>query len=84
MSVVAKTRDDTTSMTRKNKFLSKYEGADVQKNFDEIVPPVPQSRKTEEGLGEMKGKKFYGNINGWRSASCLANSSTVSLPGRNE
>ena len=82
MSVAAKTREDTASMTREHKFLVEIEGTCVSKNFDETVRL--QSEKKQEWIREIRGERLQGISEGASSAPRLASSSAASFPGRNE
>ena len=53
-----------------------------QKNFDETVRL--QSEKRQEWIQEIRGEKLHGIAEGASSAPCLASSSAMSFPGRNE
>ena len=74
MSVAAKTREDTASMTREHKFL----GGNRGKNFDETVRLQSEIRR------EVRGGKLQGVAEGASSALHLASLSAASFPGRNK
>ena len=71
MSVAAKTREDTASMTREHKFL---EGTCVSKNLDETV------RLQSEMEREIRGERLQGIAEGASSAPRLVSSSAASFP----
>ena len=54
----------------------------MSKNLDEIVRL--QSEKRQEWIREIRGERLQGIAESVSSAPCLASSSTVSFPGRNE
>ena len=56
MSVAAKTREDTASMTREHKFLGGNEGTCVSKYFDETVRL--QSEKKKEWIREITEERL--------------------------
>ena len=82
MSVTAKTREDTASMTREHKFLGGNRGTCVSKNLDETVRL--QSKEREEWIREIRGERLQGIAESASSAPRLASSSVASFPGRNE
>ena len=81
MSIAAKTRENTASVTRKHKFLAEIEGTCLS-NFDETV--CLQSEKREEWIREIRGERLQEIAEDVSSAPRLANSSSASFPGRNE
>ena len=82
MSVAAKTRENTASVTREHKFLSGTDGTCVSKNFDEMVRL--QSEKRQEWIPEVRKERLQGIAEGTSSASCLTNSSASSFAGIKE
>ena len=70
MSVAAKMREDTASMTREHKFLGEIEGARVSKNFDETVRL--QSEKREGWIRQIREERLHGIAEGASSAPRLA------------
>ena len=79
MSVAAKARENTASMTQKHKFLGGNEGTCVSQNLDETV--CLQFEKREEWIGEIRKEKLQGIAEGTSSALRLASSSAESLAG---
>ena len=79
MTVAAKTREDTASMTREHKFLG---GNCVSKNFDETVRL--QFEKRQEWIREITGERLQAIAEGASSAPRLASSSAALFPGRNK
>ena len=79
VSVAAKTREHTASMTREHKFL---DGTCVSKNLDETV--CLQSEIRREWIREIKAERLQGIAEGASSALRLASSSAASFFGRNE
>ena len=90
MSVAAKTKEDTASMTSEHKFLGENRGnLRVSKNFDETVRLQSEIRR--EWIREIRGERLQGIAEGTSGASRgasstprLASSSDASFPGRNE
>ena len=80
MSVAAKTRENTASMTREHKFLCGNRGTCVSKNFDETVRL--QSEKRKEWIRDIGEERSQGIEEGTSSAPCLASSSAASFPGK--
>ena len=78
VSVAAKTREDTASMTREHKFFCKNRGTCVSKNLDETLRL--QSEKRQEWIQE----RLQGIAEGASRAPSLVSSSAASFPGRNE
>ena len=54
----------------------------MSKNLDETV--CLQSEIRQEWIREIRGERLQGVAEGASSAPCLASSSAVSFPGRNE
>ena len=70
-------------MTREHTSSSvEIEGTCVSKNFDGTVRL--QSEKRQEWMREIRGERLQGIAKGASNAPCLASSSAVSFPGRNE
>ena len=80
MSIAAKTRKNTASVTRQPKFLSGNRES-LKKNLDETVHL--QSEKREEWVREIR-ERLQGIAEKTSSTTGLANSSVASFPGRNE
>ena len=79
MSIAAKTREDTASMTSSS---VEIEGTCVSKYFEETVRLQSEIRR--EWIREIRGERLQGIAEGASSAPRLASSSAVSFPGRNE
>ena len=82
MSVAAKTRENTASVTRVHKLFDGNEETCVSKNFGERVRL--QSEKRDGWKREIKGERLQGTRVGTSSAPRLASSSAASFPGRNK
>ena len=82
MSVAAKTREDTASMTREHKFLNGNRGNLCVKIFGRDSTPPVQIRR--EWIREVRGERRQGIAESASSAPRLASSSAVSFAGRNE
>ena len=81
MSVAAKTRENTASMTREHKFLGGNRG-NLCVGFNERV--FLEFEKREEWIRMIKRERPQGIAEGASSASRLASSSAASFTGRNE
>ena len=84
VSVEVKTREDTMSIAKEQKFLITVdiEETCALRNFNEKVHLHPERKY--EWIKEAKGKILQGTADGGKSAHCRTTSSTVSLPGKNE
>ena len=83
MSIAAKTREDTASMTRERTSSSvKIEGTCVSKYFDEKVRL--QSEIRQEWIQEVRGERLEGIAEDASSTPHLASSAAALFPGRNE
>ena len=82
MSVAAKTREATASVTREHKFLSEYPGDLWVKEFKrDVMSPVP--RKSKCGY-QRKKERLQSIAEGTSSAPRLTNSSPALFFERNE
>ena len=82
MSIAAKTRESTASVTRKHKFLGGKRGNQCAKNLDEKVRL--QYEKRQEWIRGIREKRLQGIAEGTSSAPGLENASAALFPGRNE
>ena len=82
VSVAAKTREDTASMTSKHKFLSGNRGSLCVEEFrSDSTPPV---REKTRGIRDLRPEKLQGIAEDASSAPRLTSSSAASFPGRNK
>ena len=83
MSVAAKTRENTASVTREHKFLNGNRGKLCVEEFRwDNMSPVREKMRVD--TRDKRREKLQGIAEGTNSAPRLASSSAASFPGRNE